>query len=91
MIVLILSLGNEPETVAAFSAVAKVHEEITPTGLAVVEVATGLGVVVEGILELHSSHNLVAKIVLEDLQASIRSFENVILLLQILHLLTTKA
>ena len=91
MIVQILPLGNEPETVAAFSAVAKVHEEIAPAGLAVVEVATGLGVVVEGILELHSSHNLVAKIVLEDLQASIRRFEDVILLLQILHLLTTKA
>ena len=69
----VLPLGNEPEAVTAFSAIAKVHEEISPAGLAEVEVAAGLGVGIEWILELYASYDLATKIVLENLQTSVRS------------------
>ena len=67
VIVQVLPLGNEPKAISAFPAVAKVHEEISPAGLAVVEVAAGLGVGIERVLELYASHDLAAKIMLEDL------------------------
>lgn len=85
VIVQVLPFGNEPETVTAFSTITEVHEKISPAGLAVVEVAAGNGVCIERILELYSSNNLVAKIVLEYLQAAVSCPENVILFLQILH------
>ena len=78
VIVQVLPFGNEPETVTAFSTITEVHEKISPAGLAVVEVAAGNGVRIERILELYSSNNLVAKIVLEYLQAAVSCPENVI-------------
>jgi len=77
VIVQVLPLRDEPEAVTAFSAVTKVNEKVSPAGLAEVEVAAGLGVSIERVLEFYPCHNLAAKIVLEDLQASVRRLKDV--------------